>query len=97
MILLKLNFGNFQNGKSYWKLNNSLLKDNSYVMEIKKVTESTKFLYANENQMKYSNTAEISLNEIQFIIEDGLIFYVLLMAIRGKRISYSSYKKKNEY
>ena len=89
LILLKLNFGKFQKGRSYWKL-----KDNSYVMEIKKVIELTKFLYANENQMNYSDIAEVSLNEIQFIYEDGLFFDVLLMEIRGKTISYSSYKKK---
>ena len=36
LILLKFDFGKFQKGKSYWKFNNSLLKDENYVTEIKK-------------------------------------------------------------
>ena len=57
--------------------------------EIKKIIESTKLLYANKNQNNYPIVAEI-----QLLIEDDLFFDVLLMKIRGKTISYSSYKKR---
>ena len=59
LILLKFDFGKFQKGKSYWKFNNSLLKDENYVTEIKKIIESTKLLYANKNQNNYPIVAEI--------------------------------------
>ena len=42
LILLKLEFGKFQKGRSYWKSNNSLLKDNSYVTEVKKNNRNNK-------------------------------------------------------
>ena len=35
-ILLKFDFGKFQKGKTHWKFNNSLLKDENYVTENKK-------------------------------------------------------------
>ena len=59
LILLKFDFGKFQKGKSYWKFNNSLLKDENYVTETKKIIESTKLLYANKNQNNYPIVAEI--------------------------------------
>ena len=84
LILLKFDFGKFQKGKSYWKFNNSLLKDENYVIEIKKIIESTKLLYANKNQNNYPIVAEIQPDKIQFLIEDDLFFDVLLMEIRVK-------------
>ena len=62
--------------------------------EIKKIIESTKLLYANKNQNNYPIVTEIQPNKIQLLIEDDLFFDVLLMEIRGKTISYSSYKKR---
>ena len=64
---------------------------------MKKVIETTKKQYAKETQLNYSNIAEMPLDEIQFTIEDDVFFilyYLLLMEIRGKTISYSAYKKQ---
>ena len=43
---------------------------------------------------KPENVLNIPENEIQFSITDQLFLDVLLMEIRGKTISYSAYKKK---
>ena len=40
------------------------------------------------------NPKHISHDEIQFIINEQLFLDTLLMELRGKSISYSSYKKK---
>ena len=61
LVLLKLEFGKFQKERSYWKFNNSLFKDNSYVTEVKKnVIETIKLQYTKESQ-NYSNITEIPL------------------------------------
>ena len=41
-ISLSIQFGKFTKGVSYWKFNNSLLKDQIYVQEIKKVIKNIK-------------------------------------------------------
>ena len=42
----------------------------------------------------FENIDQIPDNEIQFIINDSLFLETLMMEIRGKSISYASYKKK---
>lgn len=74
LALLKIDFGKFQKGRSYWKLNNSLLKDVSYVTEVKKVIETMKLLYATEDQTHNLNINEIHPQDIKFSIEDYLFF-----------------------
>lgn len=96
MISLSFDFGKFHKGKSYWKMNNSLLKDSIYIEEIKNKIESIKQQYLLENHYINVNINDIPLEEMQLSINDQLFFEVLLMEIRGKTISYASYKKKQE-
>ena len=96
LVLLKLDVGKFQKGRSYWKFNNSLLRDKEYIDCIKKVIESTILVYAVDNQASNININNWPLQDIKFSIDDSLFFDVLLMEIRGKTISYASYKKKTE-
>jgi exonuclease III len=96
MILLSIQFGKFKKGISYWKFNNSLLKDSQYVNEIKSVISQVKLQYASEAQETEVQLENISKNLISFIIDDKLFFETLLMEIRGKTISYSSYKKNKK-
>ena len=49
MIMLQLNFGKFEKGTTYWKFNNSLLKDVKYVREIKQLIQNIKEQYASED------------------------------------------------
>ena len=97
MICTKFHFGKFEKGNSYWKMNNSLLKDEKYVNEIKQIIENVKLQYAKPEQFNGEITINSLANKnLTLKIDDQLFFEVLLMEIRGKTISYSSYlKKKN--
>ena len=50
LILVQLQLGKFQKGKSYWKMNNSLLKDHEYVKAVKELILEVKNRYALQNQ-----------------------------------------------
>ena len=89
---------NLQNNrpKTYWKFNNSLLKDKQFIDEIKKVILQTKKQYVLPIY-NLENIENIKNEDIQFVINDQLFFETLLLEIRGKTISYASFKKrKNE-
>ena len=96
-ILLQFDFGKFVKGKSYWKFNNSLLKDTKYVDELKDLIKFTKLNYIKPNDgISEININEIPAQQLQFSISDQLFFDTLLMEIRGKTIAYTSFKKKME-
>ena len=59
MIMLQLNFGKFEKETTYWKFNNSLLKDIKFVREIKQLIQNIKEQYASEDQ----NESEDSWND----------------------------------
>ena len=84
---------NFKHGKSLWRHNNSLLRDPEYLQTIRSKSFDIKTQYSmpiyNLENLEY-----IPDDEIQFSINDQLFLETLLMEIRGKSISYSSYKKK---
>lgn len=82
----------FLKGKGFWKFNNSLLKDKEYVYLIKEKIKNVKQQYACP-VYNLENIETIDDN-IQFIISDQSFLDTLLMEIRGKSISYSTYKKK---
>ena len=84
-----------QRDKPFWKFNNSLLKDTDYVNLIKELILKVKCQYCVPvyNQENINN---ISNEELLFVINDQLFFETLLMEIRGKSISYASYKKRSE-
>ena len=93
IVTLKLCFESFKCGKSYWKHNNSLLTDKEYLKTINKHIIETKKQYA----IPIYNLEEIDNipdSEIQFTVNDQLFLEVLLMELRDKSISYSSYKHK---
>ena len=93
IVTLSLTMNTFEHGKGLWKHNNSLLNDieylnaiNSKILEIKK--QYCLPIYNLEN------IDQIPDDELQFIINDSLFLETLMMEIRGKSISYASYKKK---
>ena len=92
MIFLSFRFNKFKRGHSYWKFNNSLLRDRAYVAEIKSIIDRVKEQYALNNENL--PIGEISNSDLSFTINEQLFFEVLLMEIRGKTISYSSFLKK---
>lgn len=80
-------------GKGFWKFNNSLLKDKTYVDIVKNLINQIKHQYScyvyNRDKIP-----SIENENLSFIISDQLFLGILLMEIRGKSISYSTYKKK---
>lgn len=89
-IILKFKFQENERGKGYWKFNNSLLKDKTYIEEIKKTIEEVKATYATNSNLGENITNE----DLLFNINDQLFLETLLMIIRGNTIKYSSIKKK---
>ena len=88
-VTVTLCFQKYNKGTSYWKFNNSLLKDPSYVSLVKDKIKDVKEQYSTQQ-----NPNQIPIPQLEFNINDQLFFDTLLMEIRGKTISYSSYKKK---
>ena len=90
-ISLDITLDKTDKGNSYWKFNDSLLRDIQYVNKIKGLI--------NRIQLQYSTNAQQGENsllndrDIQFNINDQLFFETLMMEIRGETISITSYKK----
>ncbi|KAK3088083.1 hypothetical protein FSP39_014464 [Pinctada imbricata] len=80
-------------GRGFWKFNNSLLYDSTYLDIINKKIDDIKKQYAVPVYL-FDNVVNFPDDEIQFVINDQLFLETLLMEIRGKSISYSSYIKK---
>lgn len=92
-VLLSLQVNNFIKGSGFWKFNNSLLSDKEYVDLIKEKMNDVKAQYAcpvyNMKNIKSVDNASLCLT-----ICDQLFLDILLTEIRGKTISYSTYKKR---
>ena len=93
VVILELNFTNFKQGRSYWKHNNSLLSDIDYINQINEKILEVKQQYALP-VYNLEDLDKIPNEEIQFTINDQLFLDVLLMEIRGKSISFASFKNK---
>ena len=80
-------------GRTYWKFNNSLLKDKQYVDLVKQTILELKkqygvIIYDRDNIDKVPN------NSLELTTYDQLFFEMILMEVRAKTISYSVYRKK---
>ena len=93
MVTLEIKFHEFQEGKPLWKHNNSLLQAIEYATAIKDKITDIKAQHALP-VYNLENINSIPNDQIQFTINDQLFLETLLMELRGKSISYSSYKKK---
>ena len=93
MITLNLGLNTHKRRQTFWKFNNSLLKDTEYTKIIKDLIVQIKQQYAVPiyNQ---ANIKDIPNSIIQWCINDQLFLETLLMEIRGKTISYATFKKK---
>ena len=95
IISLAIKKKEFVRGKPYWKFNKSLLKDRNFIEIMKNVILKTKKEYC-ALVYKLDNIESVNDNELVLRISDQLFYEMLLMNMRGKCISYSSYvKKKN--
>ena len=97
LVTITLRKNEFKRDRPFWKFNNSLLRDENYIKQIKELINRLKKQYAIPvYNLDDENFNLIPIEELQFTISDQLFFETLLMEIRGKTISYSSYKKKIE-
>ena len=92
-VELELKLSDFERGKGFWKMNNSLLKDKEYVNKVKQTIHTVVEKYAIPIYNK-NNLHNISPDDIQFILDDQSFFEQILLEIRGMTISYASYKNK---
>ena len=93
IVSVCLNINEIERGRGYWKFNNSLLKDIEYVNLVKSTIEKVIKQYA-VTPYNLENIMTIHPSDLNFVINDQLFFDMLLLEIRGKTISYSSFKKK---
>ena len=90
LISIEIN-ENVQNKRGlFWKFNNALLKDSTYIELINKEIEDVKQQYA----VPLYTSDEVKENSyIEMVIDDQLFFEVLLCKIRGVTIAYGAKKK----
>ena len=92
---LSLVFENVPKSKSYWKFNNSLLKNIDYANEVKNVILNIKTQYA-ATPYNLENINKISNENFETTINPQLFFEILLLEIRSKTIAFSSALKRKE-
>ena len=95
LVTLHLKKEQFKCDRPFWKFNNSLLRDRKFILEIKTLISEIKKQYAIPIY-NLNNINDIPNNDLTFTISDKLFFETLMMEIRGKTISYSTFKKKTE-
>ena len=96
-VELNISFSDFQKGKGFWKFNNSLLKDTTYVQEVKSIISKLKQEHAAPPYHR-AEIDNIDNEDLTLCTDDQNFFEVLLLKIRGFTISYSARRKriKNE-
>ena len=91
-VTITFRFTERARGKTFWKFNSSLLKDREYVRKIKESIKETKLKYAKN----VDSLGVVHDDNIEFQIDDQLLFEFMLMDIRSVTISYATFKKRNE-
>ena len=93
MITVSLKLNNFEKGKGLWKFNNSLLFNQDFINMIKQKIKEIKQQYALPIY-NLENIDSVDNECIQFTIDDQLFLETLMMELRGKSISFSSFITK---
>ena len=90
-VTLELTLNENERGRGYWKFNNSLLKDHTYIQIVKDTISDVKQTYATNNNDNLDN------QQSEYGINSQLFLETLLLMIRGNTIKYSSFKKKQQH
>ena len=91
-VSITLKFVEQESGRGNWKFNDSLLGDIEYVSLIKVcITE-----IINQYKINLMDQKNPELDLVQFSINDQLFWETLKLGMRGKTISYASYKKRSQ-
>ena len=92
ILFLDITVNKFSMGKGIWKLNNSLLKNKSYVDLINNVIKEEAMRYAVPvYKVQYIKS---NWDKIFFTIDDDLFLEILFLCLRGESIKCSSHLKK---
>ena len=92
---LSLIFNKVQKCKTFWKFNNSLLRNPEYIREIKSTILHVKCQYA-ATPYNLENINKIENETFHPNINPQLFFEMILLAIRSKTIAFSSARKRQE-
>ena len=91
MICMTIKGNSSYKGKSYWKFNNSLLRDAEYVNIVKSTIESVKQQYLSSDQ----TVQDAPETETPININDQLFLDVLLMEVREKQFHIHRIKRSS--
>ena len=89
-ISVTLKFVDQERGRGNWKFNNSLLRDTEYVELINFCIIET----VNQYKINFLEQENPNPSEVRFSVNDQLFWETLKLMIRGKTISYATYKKR---
>ena len=85
-VNIELKFTTQIQGPGTWKFNNSLLSDTEYIQIVKNCVLET--------ITQYKTDGNDDIEHATYSINDQLLWEIMKVMIRGKTISYSSFKKK---
>ena len=89
LVVMNMIFTPQERGRGFWKFNNSLLSDPAYVKLVKDCINETGDEYKINGDIEHPESLTFSIN-------DQLLFETLKLQIRGKTISYTAWKKKEQ-
>ena len=89
LVTVSINFITQKRGAGIWKFNNSLLRDKTYVAEVKKCIKETLQQYCDYHIDEFESIEDVPLN-----INDQLFFEMLKLQIRAISIPYAAAKKR---
>ena len=92
---LSLIFNKVPKSKTFWKFNNSLLRNQDYAKEIKNTILNIKSQYA-ASPYNLDNIDRVENESYHPTINPQLFFEIILLEIRSKTIAFSTYLKKQE-
>ena len=95
MVKLEIRLNSIKKGQGFWKFNNSLLKDHTYVNKVKQIILDTKTEYSPMIVIRDS-ILDIPDEDLQLTIDDDLFLEMILMNIRKMTIPYCASKKRDK-
>ena len=100
MNSITVDFDRVKQGRGFWKFNNSLLKDLTFVKKVQDIFKNVTKQYCAEDDYPDEFWENATPEETDFInvnLNPQLFFDILLMEIRGETIKYSTIKKREQF
>ena len=90
---MKLKLSDIKRGKGYWKFNSSLLKDENYIILVKRTLNNLIEDHRINPHVGVQNTNEYNNMNIELNINDQLFLETFLVVLRGETIKFCAQKK----